>query len=405
MRLDLSAKLGKIDWDLHPLWELAPRVDHKNRGLTETNLLSLSHGRVIRKGIEENGGLRPDSYETYNIIEPGDSVLRLTDLQNDQRSIRTGLATERGIITSAYVTVRPDAAKVEPRYLSAILRTYDIKKAFYEMGSGVRQTLKYTELADLPIPLPPRHIQRAIADYLDSETGQIDAMIGRFDELVVTLEKRRISMIKRETQFDPHGSPWVVVPTAHLFASIGSGTTPKERGHYTPDGSGTPWVTTSELRENVVTETLQNVTEEAVSSVSALRVHAGGAVVIAMYGATIGRLGILGVAATMNQACCAFSDPRDVDPRYFYYALWGQRERLVSEAAGGGQPNINQTMLRRWRVPHPPLDEQRLIANHLDEVTGKIDAMQAKVLELKSLLLERRAALITDVVTGRKEVA
>ena len=62
-------------------------------------------------------------------------------------------------------------------------------------------------------------------------------------------------------------------------------------------------------------------------------------------------------------------------------------------------------MLRRWRVPNPPIDEQRRIADHLDEVTGKIDAMLAKVAELKSLLIERRAALIADVVTGRKKVA
>jgi len=127
--------------------------------------------------------------------------------------------------------------------------------------------------------------------------------------------------------------------------------------------------------------------------------------VIAMYGATIGRLGVLGTDATMNQACCAFSSPRDVDPRFFYYTLWGQRDDIIREAAGGGQPNISQGMLRRWRVPHPPVDEQRRIADHLDEVTGKIDAMLAKVAELKSLLIERRAALITDVVTGRKAVA
>lgn len=106
----------------------------------------------------------------------------------------------------------------------------------------------------------------------------------------------------------------------------------------------------------------------------------------------------------MNQACCAFSSPRNVDSRFFYYALWGQREELILEANGGGQPNISQGFLRRWRVPCPPLVEQRRIADHLDEVTGRIDAMLATIDELKALLVERRAALITDVVTGRKKV-
>jgi len=114
---------------------------------------------------------------------------------------------------------------------------------------------------------------------------------------------------------------------------------------------------------------------------------------------------VLGVEATTNQACCVFSDPRGMDMRFFYYALWGQRADIIREAVGGGQPNISQGMLRRWKIPQPPLAAQRRIADHLDEVTARIDAMLAKVAQLKTLLLERRAALITDVVTGRKEVA
>lgn len=255
------------------------------------------------------------------------------------------------------------------------------------------------------VPYRPPDRQHVIADYLDRETGEIDAMIARMDALVEMLGVRRVSVMRQSTQYTEDGTQWSLVPTAHLFASIGSGTTPKGAGHYVESGAGIPWVTTSELRENLITETLQNVTDEAVTAFSSLRIHPCGSIVIAMYGATIGRLGILGTDATMNQACCAFSSPRDVDPRFFYYSLWGQRDDLVREAAGGGQPNINQRMLRRWRVPHPPIEEQRRIADHLDDVIGKIDAMLAKVAELKSLLIERRAALITDVVTGRKKVA
>lgn len=404
MRADLAARLGQIRWNLHPLWGLAPRVDHKNDGLVESNLLSLSYGQVVRKDINEIGGLRPDSYETYNIIAPGDTVLRMTDLQNDQRSIRTGLATERGIITSAYITVRPDGDKVEPRFLHSVLRAYDIKKTFYEMGVGVRQTLKYAELADLPIPLPPRDTQRAIADYLDRETGEIDAMLAKLNSLSEALAERKVLVIQNLTQRSDSGVRWTAVPTAHLFSSIGSGTTPKGVHYYAESGSGIPWVTTSELRESVIVETTQDVTEEAVGALSALRVHPRGSVVIAMYGATIGRLAMLGVDAAMNQACCAFSSPRNVDSRFFYYALWGQREELILEANGGGQPNISQGFLRRWRVPCPPLVEQRRIADRLDEVTGRVDAMLATIDELKALLVERRAALITDVVTGRKKI-
>mgnify|MGYP000864844485 CR=1 FL=1 len=259
-------------------------------------------------------------------------------------------------------------------------------------------------LGRIKAPLVPHVQQCAIADYLDRETAEIDAMLAKLNSLSEALAERKVLVIQNLTQRSDSGVRWTAVPTAHLFSSIGSGTTPKGLHYYAESGSGIPWVTTSELRESVIVETTQDVTEEAVGALSALRVHPRGSVVIAMYGATIGRLAMLGVDAAMNQACCAFSSPRNVDSRFFYYALWGQRGELILEANGGGQPNISQGFLRRWRVPCPPLVEQRRIADHLDEVTGRIDAMVAKVAELKALLVERRAALITDVVTGRKQV-
>ena len=306
---------------------------------------------------------------------------------------------------NALIRLRPIAG-TDGRYLDYCLQSAVANgeiNAFSTSVSIAHFTAEKVGRFRIPYSQPDR--QRAIANYLDRETCQIDAMIAKLDALVEMLKVRRVSAIRRSTQYAEDGAKWRVVPTAHLFASIGSGTTPKGIGYYVESGAGIPWVTTSELRENLVTATFQNVTDEAVTAFSSLHIHPRGSIVIAMYGATIGRLGILDTDAAMNQACCAFSCPRDVDPRFFYYSLWGQRNDLIREAAGGGQPNINQRMLRRWRVPHPPIEEQRRIADRLDEVTGKIDAMLAKVAELKSLLIERRAALITNVITGRKKVA
>ncbi|NWN87109.1 MAG: restriction endonuclease subunit S [Micrococcaceae bacterium] len=267
------------------------------------------------------------------------------------------------------------------------------------------QNLDTNGFMSMKHPAPPLQTQRHIADYLDRETVEIDAMIDKLGDLQETLLARKVEVIRNSTQLSASGKSWDTVPTAHLFGNIGSGTTPKAERHYTEPGEGVPWVTTSELRESVIRSTSKNVTTEALESVSSLTLHPKGSVLIAMYGATIGRLGVLGVDATMNQACCAFSLPIGIDMRFFYYTLWGQRDDIIRLAVGGGQPNISQNMLRRWRIPLPPLEEQRRIADHLDSVTSKIDAMLTKVAQLKDLLTERRAALITDVVTGRKDVA
>ncbi len=314
------------------------------------------------------------------------------------------LADREGVAGGDIHVYRPQEG-VDPRYLAYIVGSRDFVRYAVAASKGVKMPrIEWMSLRQYAVNMYDERTQCAIADYLDRETGEIDAMLAKLNSLSEALAERKVLVIQNLTQRSDSGVRWTAVPTAHLFSSIGSGTTPKGVHYYAESGSGIPWVTTSELRESVIVETTQDVTEEAVGALSALRVHPRGSVVIAMYGATIGRLAMLGVDAAMNQACCAFSSPRNVDSRFFYYALWGQREELILEANGGGQPNISQGFLRRWRVPCPPLVEQRRIADHLDEVTGRIDAMLATIYELKALLVERRAALITDVVTGRKKI-
>jgi len=344
---------------------------------------------------------------SYTQFRKGDVLIpKITPTFEAGRTLIADIPSSVGLASTEVHVVRP-LPTADPRFLQYCFQSSRFLDEGAHSLQGVGNLRRITPLfvqehkvydADL-------QTQRRIADYLDRETGEIDSMVDKLDELEDTLQVRKVEFIRRKTQLSTNDEPWETVPTAHLFETIGSGTTPKGDAHYTKSGEGVPWVTTSELRENVVQSTSQNVTEKAVASISSLKVHPKGAVVIAMYGATIGRLGILGVDAAMNQACCAFSSPRDVDSKFFYYTLWGQRDDIIRLAVGGGQPNISQNMLRRWKVPVPPLEEQRRIADYLDDVTTKIDVMLAKVAELKDLLTERRAALITDVLTGRKDVA
>ena len=163
-------------WQLHTLYQLVNQVKNKNSDLQETNLLSLSYGKIKRKDINTNDGLLPASFDGYNIIEAGDIVLRLTDLQNDHTSLRVGQATERGIITSAYTTLRP-INRAHSRYLYYLLHAFDLKKGFYGMGSGVRQGLNYDEVKELRVILPPQEEQNTISNFLDEQSSKIDAIV------------------------------------------------------------------------------------------------------------------------------------------------------------------------------------------------------------------------------------
>ena len=133
-------------------------------------------------------------FNTYNIVEAGDIIIRPTDLQNDKRSLRTGLVKERGIITSAYIDLMPKG-EVNSEYYHYLLHSYDIQKVFYNMGNGVRQGLNYSEFSKLMIFSPPLNEQKQIADYLNSKCSEIEAIIGNKKEQLELLEEYKKSLI------------------------------------------------------------------------------------------------------------------------------------------------------------------------------------------------------------------
>ncbi|QQU17149.1 restriction endonuclease subunit S [Enterococcus casseliflavus] len=120
-------------WKIYKIGQIFKEHKEKNEGLIEDNLLSLSYGKVKRRDIKSKEGLLPQSFEGYNIIKPGDIVLRMTDLQNDQKSLRVGLCKEKGIITSAYISIRA-YNNIYPHYAYYYLHSFDIYKGFYGMG-------------------------------------------------------------------------------------------------------------------------------------------------------------------------------------------------------------------------------------------------------------------------------
>ena len=181
-------------WPVHPVYTYFGERKNKNRFGTEDNLLSLSYGRVIRKDINTSDGLLPESFNTYNIVEAGDIIIRPTDLQNDKRSLRTGLVKEHGIITSAYIDLCP-IRKVDSRYFHFLLHAYDVMKVFYNMGNGVRQGLNYSEFSRLMVFEPQYEEQVAIANFLDTKVAEIDGIIEQKREQLEVLDSYKKSLI------------------------------------------------------------------------------------------------------------------------------------------------------------------------------------------------------------------
>ena len=190
--------IGKIpeSWDVKQLRTYFLRRSNKNIHLQEKNLLSLSYGRIVRKNIDTKEGLLPESFDGYNIVEDGDIVIRGTDLQNDHRSLRTGLVTERGIITSAYMTLKPKT-EVNSAYYHYLLHCYDVSKVFYSMGGGLRQSLDYWEFIRMPVLHPTDGEQEEIISYIQTKCTAIDTAIEKTKKSIEKLEEYKKAVITK----------------------------------------------------------------------------------------------------------------------------------------------------------------------------------------------------------------
>ena len=180
-------------WEVKPFFALVTELKRKNTGLIETNILSLSYGNIIQKPKSRNMGLTPESYETYQIVEAGEMLFRFTDLQNDKRSLRSAQVTQRGIITSAYLAVKPHG--IDSTYFAWLMRSYDLCKVFYAMGGGLRQSLKFEDVKRLPILIPSHEQQANIANAIDVETARIDTLVDKTEQSITLLKERRAAFI------------------------------------------------------------------------------------------------------------------------------------------------------------------------------------------------------------------
>lgn len=184
-----------VHWDMKYLFQVAHEHYISNKDIHHQNLLSLSYGKIVHKDINTTEGLLPASFDTYQIIEPGNIVFRFTDLQNDHKSLRVGLSKETGIITSAYIAVEVDTIYILPEYFYYTLHSFDIKKLFYSMGGGLRQSLNYNGIRKLYLPIPPLEEQKAIVSFVDNKIKKIEVMIQSLESEIDRLTEYKQRLI------------------------------------------------------------------------------------------------------------------------------------------------------------------------------------------------------------------
>ena len=179
---------------------------------------------------------------------------------------------------------------------------------------------------------------------------------------------------------------WEMWKISHAFKRIGSGTTPESGNPLYHENGTINWLNTGDLNDGILNSCNKKVTAKALEDFSSLKIFPAGSLVMAMYGATIGKTSIINFDTTTNQACCVFCKGEIIDVKFLQYWFIGNKEHIINLAIGGGQPNISQNILKDVRVSCPNFNEQQLIANYLDHKTTQIDTLIAKKEQFMSFL-------------------
>jgi type I restriction enzyme S subunit len=406
--------LGEVpsDWQVGPGRICIYENRDKNTGMKESTVLSLSYGRVIVKDEDKMTGLVPESYETYQIVQPGDIIIRGTDLQNDVTSLRTGLAKDHGIITSAYINLRPKP-NAYAEFLHYLLHSYDVKKVFYGLGSGLRQNLSYVDFKYLTIPLPSLPEQRAIVAFLDDKCAKIEGAVKIKEDQIALLRERRQIIIQdavtrglnpaapmKDSGIDWIGqipAHWENMPNKYLFR-LKKDTVGKRSDQYD--------LLSLTLR-GIIKRDLENPEGKFPAEFDTYQEVCPGDFVFCHFDVeeTPRTVGLSEFFGMITGAYTVYSVANGVDPRFLlHFYIFTDTDKKMRSMYKGLRNTIPKDAFGAFKTPLPPIEEQQAIVAHIDDASRKIEDGIAIKQDQIAALKEYKTSLINAAVTGKIKV-
>ena len=408
-------------------WVMAPHRavfrEIIDKGHPDEDMLSVTMQRgVIRQAdlLRESSkkDLSNADKSNYKLVHDGD--LAYNKMRAWQGAL--GVSRFRGIISPAYVVVRPRATQ-NPEFYHYLMRTPAFMTEAERWSYGITSdqwSLRADDFKCIQTVVPPLDEQDAIVRFLRYIDQRVNRLLKTKRRLIELLNEQKQAIIHRavtrglnpEVALKPSGVEWLgdvpehwqVRKVAQIFNTIGSGTTPAtaDRSYY--DNGDIPWIVTGDLKNKEIHLTNKYVTQKALTDYSTLKMFPANSVIVAMYGATIGKVGLLHFPACVNQACCVLANSRFLSPEYTTQLFVAFRDDIVRLGVGGGQPNISQDTIRQLRVPVPPGNEQEAILSNLATEIQPLDLTISKANAEIDHIREYRTRLVSDVVTGQLDV-
>ena len=422
--------LGEVPekWQVLPGFAFLRERSEKNTGMKESQVLSLSYGNVIVKPEEKLTGLVPESFETYQLVYPGDIIIRPTDLQNDKTSLRTGIAKDKGIITSAYLNLSVNGANSN-KYYHYLLHAIDTNKVIYGLGSGLRQNLSYEDFKRFSFPVPTPQEQTAIAKFLDRKTEQIDQAIEIKQRQIELLKERRQILIHKavtrglnpDAPLKPSGVDWLGDIPEHWEVKRFRNVFHLDKGlTITKENlvdEGVYCVNYGEIHSkygfevNPEIHELKCVDNDYLNSSPKSLLKKGDFI----FADTSEDLEGSGNFTYLNSSKKTFAGYHTIIAkpkisfvsRFLAYAIdsLAFRNQIRTRVKGVKVYSISQSLLKETSVWLPPENEQKVIVDNLDQRCEKIDASISLIQEQIKILRNYKTTLINSAVTGKIKVS
>lgn len=394
---------GTNNWTEIPFWAAFRRV--KRTGFPGKELLSVyrDFGVVRKRDRDDNFNVESEDLSPYQLVRPGNLVIN--KMKAWQGSL--GISPYEGIASPAYFVFEPTSSN-DIRFLNHLLRSREFAGLFRALSKGIRPNqwdLDPDQLHSVKLRLPPVDEQHAIADYLDHEMAQIDALVAKQEEFIGLLLERRDAVVRVEImqQIDLHP-----VDKLGRSAKVGNGSTPRRDAGAYWHGGVVPWLTSTAVNLPEVVTADQFVTETAVRECHLPMVDPDSLLIgLIGQGPTRGMATINRLRATLSQNLAYIAPDRTKwVPEYLLWALRASYSDIRQKGAESGtaQGLLNTDDIRRVCVAMPPIPEQHRVVARLNIQTSRIDALIAKTEEHIALAKERRSALISAAVTGQFDV-
>lgn len=388
-----------------------------NKGMKEKTVLSLSYGQIIIKPEEKLVGLVPESFETYQIVEPNDIIIRCTDLQNDQTSLRTGLAKDKGIITSAYLNLKV-INNYSAKFLHYYLHALDITKVLYKFGSGLRQNLSFLDFKRLPIIDISLSEQQKIAQFLDEKTAKIDQAVDLAEKQIALLKEHKQILIQNavtrglnpDVPLKDSGVEWIGQVPEHwevkklkYLAKLSPSKSEITCNHE----ESCSFIPMEKLKLNTL---VLDEIKQIKNVYSAYTYFRDEDLLIAKVTPCFENKNFAIAKNLVNSIGFGSSEIyvlrtyNNLLNKFLFYRLQEQNfmEIAISKMSGtGGLKRVPSEFINNFQLALPPFCEQQKIADYLDKQTAKIDqAIALKTAHIEKLK-EYKSVLINDVVTGK----